>query len=248
MLMRIACALTLAVVLLVPAAASEDVPRSRVLFIGNSLTYENNLPAMIEAVVAQAGLKGRITCRAIAVPNFGLEEHWKDGRAQRAIREGDWTLVVLQQGPSSLPESEAILREYTKKFAFEARARGMKVALYSVWPSLSRFGSFDAVTASYAHAARDVGGMLVPAGEGWRAAWRRDQSLTVYGPDGFHPSPIGTYIAALVFFEQLTGRSPIGLPNPALSGDRALQDVRLSDGQLKAVQEAAAEANAQSVR
>src|SRR5687768_16650040 len=93
----------------------------RVLFIGNSLTYENNLPAMIEAVAAQAGLKGRVTCRGVALPDFGLQEHWEHGEALRGIRQGRWTHVVLQQGPSSMPDSRAVLREFARKFAFEAK-------------------------------------------------------------------------------------------------------------------------------
>ncbi len=100
----------------------------------------------------------------------------------------------------------------------------------------------------YAHAAQDVGGLLVPVGEAWRAAWRRDESLGLYGADGFHPSPIGTYLAALVFFERLTGRPAVGLPDPALSRDRALQGVRLAPARLEALQEAAAEASARAAR
>jgi hypothetical protein len=226
------------------APAADGQPSARVLFIGNSLTYVNDLPAMIEAVAAQAGLKGRITCRAVALPGFSLEDHWNDGRALRALQQERWTLAVLQQGPTTLPESEASLRTYAKKFAFEASARGTKVALYGVWPPLSRIGSFDRVAASYSHAAADVSGAVVPVGEGWRAAWRRDPSLLLYGADNFHPSPLGTYLAALMFFEHLTGRSPIGLPGPSRSKDRALRDVHVAPAQLRVLQEAAAEANA----
>jgi hypothetical protein len=219
-------------------------PRARVLFVGNSLTYVNNLPAMIEALAAQVGLKGRVTCRAVALPNFGLEEHWNSGEAVRAIEQRNWTLVVLQQGPTSLPESQAILREYTRKFAFEIKKTGAPVALYSVWPPRGRMASFDAVTASYVRAAEDVGGTVVPVGEGWRAAWRRDAALPLYGADGFHPSPMGTYLGALMFLEQLTGRSPIGLPPPSESKDKVLREIVVSPAQLTILQEAAAEANA----
>jgi len=52
----------------------------------------------------------------------------------------------------------------------------------------------------------------LPAGEAWRAAWRRDSTLALYGPDAFHPSILGTYVAALVIYGGLTGRSPLGLP------------------------------------
>ncbi len=40
--------------------AADQAPNARVLFIGNSLTFTNNLPAMVAALNAQPGLKGRI--------------------------------------------------------------------------------------------------------------------------------------------------------------------------------------------
>jgi hypothetical protein len=94
-----------------------------VLFIGNSLTAANDLPAMIEAVAAQAGVS--VTTRTIAFPDFSLEDHWNDGRAVRAIREGNWTLIVLQQGPSSPPESQtrcASTRSGSRRTPGEGRA------------------------------------------------------------------------------------------------------------------------------
>jgi hypothetical protein len=238
----------LALLLTASVAAQErpgvPEPRARVLFIGNSLTYTNNMPAMIEALAAQAGLKGRVTCRAVARPNFGLEEHWNSGEALRAIEQGRWTLVVLQQGPTSLPASQAVLREYAKMFAFEIKKSGSRVALFSVWPPRGRAGFFDAVPASYVRAAQDVGGRVVPVGEGWRAAWRRDASLPLHAADGFHPSPMGTYLGALMFFQQITGRSPVGLPAPSESKDKHLREIVLTPAQLTILQEAAAEANA----
>ena len=222
--------------------AGEGVPSARLLFIGNSLTTTNDLPAMVVAIAAQSGLQGRVTTRTVAFPDYGLEEHWKDGRAVRAIRAGNWTHVVLQQGPSSLPQSQVLLRHYTKAFDREIRRTAARTALYSVWPPRARAAAFDAVTASYANAAADVGGLLVPAGEAWRAAWRRDAALPLYGADGFHPSPMGTYLAALVCFERLTGRSAVGLPNPSSSRDGSLRDVRIDPAQLTLLQEAAAEA------
>lgn len=196
---------------------------------------------MIEAVAAQAGLKGRVTCRGVALPDFGLQEHWEHGEALRGIRQGRWTHVVLQQGPSSMADSRAVLREFAKKFAFEAKAHGAKVVLYSPWTSRNRLAYMDAVKESYRIAAEDVGGALVPVGEGWREAWRRDPSLRLYAADDFHPSPLGTYLAALMFFQHFTGTSPVGLPGPD-AGGRAVSEVKVEAAQLKVVQEAAATA------
>ena len=40
--------------------------------------------------------------------------------------------------------------------------------------------------------------LVLPVGEAWRSAWRIDPNIALYGPDGFHPSLMGTYLAALV--------------------------------------------------
>ena len=68
------------------------------------------------------------------------------------------------------------------------------------------------MSASYRLAAQDVGGVLLPAGDAWLAAWRLDPSLSLYGPDGFHPSVAGSYLAALTIYGGLTGNSTLGLP------------------------------------
>ena len=214
-----------------PAGAAAT---AHVLFIGNSLTEANGLPAMVETLFRQAD-GTQISTASVVSGGFSLEDHWNQGTAQRRIAEGGWSIVVLQQGPSSLPESQVALREWTARFDTVIRAAGARTALYMVWPEANRRDAFDAVSRSYARAAEDVNGMLFPVGEAWRAAWRRDPSMPLYGPDGFHPTPTATYLAALVIYQQISGRSPVGLPAlPQMSADRA-----------RVLQEAAQEANSQ---
>jgi hypothetical protein len=199
--------------LLLAAALFATQPNPpRLLFIGNSLTYANDLPAMVCALARSAGR--RAICDSVAKPDYGLEEHWNDGEARRAIARG-WDVVVLQQGPSSLPESRRLLIAYTRRFDGEIKKAGARTALYMVWPSGARRGDFPGVSQSYAAAAKDVNGLLLPAGDAWRAAWAADAGLPLYGPDGFHPSPMGTYLAALVIYEQVFGSLPPAVPVPA---------------------------------
>src|SRR5262249_24759947 len=124
-------------------------------------------------------------------------------------------------GPSALPESRVLLREYTRKFDAEIRRAGARTALYMVWPSATRRADFDGVKTSYETAARDVGGLLLPVGEAWRAVWRRDTRIGLYGPDNFHPSPEATYLAALVIYQRITGApAPLTTPPFAISSER----------------------------
>jgi len=146
----------------------------------------------------------------------------------------------LQQGPSALPESRANLREWTRRFDGVIRQAGSRTALYMVWPESYRPQAFPEVSTSYRLAAEDVQGILLPAGDAWVAAWRADAGLRLYGPDGFHPTVLGSYLAALAIYGGLTGASPVGLPSrlQLRNGNR----VEVSAREAAIAQAAAAEA------
>jgi hypothetical protein len=183
----------------------------RILFVGNSLTYANDLPATVCALARAAGQ--RVVCESVAKPDYSLEDHWNEHEARSAIARG-WDFVVLQQGPSALPESRRLLIAYAKRFDAEIRKAGARTALYMVWPSRTRRADFSGVSQSYAAAAKEVKGLLMPAGDAWRAAWAIDSNLPLYGPDGFHPSASGSYLAALVIYRQLFGEAAPTAPVP----------------------------------
>lgn len=176
---------------------------ARILFIGNSLTYQNDLPGMVSMLARSVGRK--LVCESISLPDYGLEEHWKSGDAGEAIARGKWDIVVLQQGPSAEPASRRLLVDYTKRFDAEIKKAGARTALYMVWPSRQRRGDFAAVSQSYRAAADAVGATLVPVGDAWRAAWAIDSKLPLYAADNLHPSGVGSYLAALVVYRHLLG-------------------------------------------
>jgi hypothetical protein len=226
-----------------PSQSSQE-PASvhRVLFIGNSLTSYNDLPGLVAALAAADGTV--FESRAVTANNFSLEDHWNRGTARRTIEQGGWSAVVLQQGPSALPESQVLLREYTRRFDADIRRAGARTALYMVWPSRARAFDFQGVSESYAAAAREVNGMLLPVGDAWREAWRLDTGLALYGPDDFHPSPPGSYLAALVIYQGLSGRSPVGLPADLVVGPAGLTRVTIDPVVASLLQRAAAAMNA----
>jgi hypothetical protein len=206
----------------------------RILFIGNSLTYANDLPGLVQRLGEAVEGKAPVV-ESVAVADFSLEDHWNLGGAQKAIARDQWDLVVLQQGPSALPESRVLLVEYAQKFADEIRKVGGRPALYMVWPPSSRATDWDNVTESYLAAARAVNGVVFPVGEAFRAAVRRDPALELFAGDGFHPSSVGSYLAAIVIYAQATHRSPIGISNIARISD-------LPPGEIEALEGGAADA------
>lgn len=187
-------------------------PPLRVLFVGNSLTYTNNLPAVVEHLSHLPGARP-IEAGVVAFPNFSLGDHLAQGDAAVQIQRGNWDVVVLQQGPSALPESREDLIASTRRFRELTRPGRARLALYGVWPASDRLTAFDSVTSSYAAAASAVGGVLLPAGRAWTLAWAKRPALGLYGPDGFHPGPLGSLLAALVIYQGLTGQTLTALPD-----------------------------------
>lgn len=223
------------------ALKEPDSPKAlRVLFIGNSLTYSNDLPSVVEALAKATGQR-KLAYKTIAYPDFSLEDHWDKKDARKAIMKGEWNFVVLQQGPSASAEGRALLREYSRRFAEEIRRIGARPALYSVWPSASRMQDFNGVSDSYRLTAEDVDGLLFPVGEAWRCAWKINPKIELYSADGLHPSTAATYLAGLVIYEQLYNRSPVGLPSKLRSGSGS--GIEIPADQAVLLQHAAEEAN-----
>jgi len=184
---------------------------TRILFVGNSLTYVNDLPGMVKALADSAGITGVQTAQ-IAKPDYALEDHWNDGQARDVIDRGGWHVVVMQQGPSAVLANRANLRQWARTFADLIKSKAGVPAMYQVWPALANFSDFDASAESYRLAAQDISGLFLAAGNAWRAAWAREASLPLYSSDGLHPSVTGTYLAALTIFGGVFHRSVIGSP------------------------------------
>jgi hypothetical protein len=222
-----------------PSPVETPQPGSHaVLFIGNSLTEANALPTVLSSLAASVGDTIRVA--SVILSGAALGDHLLEGTAARTIRSQSWKLVVLQQAPSSLPLSRDSLIYWTRQFATLITAAGARPALLMVWPESSRATAFDAVRDSYLAAAEAVGGVFIPAGEAWRTAWALDPSLPLYGPDGFHPSALGSYLSALVIYERVTGHDARQLPTRVDVGGRPLLATEVA---MRSMQVAAHETN-----
>lgn len=214
-----------------PAPGAMPGAEEAILFIGNSLTEANSLHLRVADLARDAGTP--LDVAAVVEPGFSLEDHLAKGDAARRIASRRWSVVVLQQGPSTLPESRELLVRDARRFAELARAAGARPALLVVWP-LPGQRQAD-VSASYRAAAAAVDGVVLPAGEVWQEARARDASLQLTIEDGFHPTPLGTYLAALTVHCTLNGR----LPPPVLATERQRAGVALTEAQDQILRAAA---------
>lgn len=197
--------------LLGPLAIADDaLPRNlRVLFIGNSYTYGNDLPGLIAQLLPARGIK--LEHERVTPGGATLEKHWADGKALAAIRTQKWDYVVLQeQSTRPIRDREAMFKAARFLHA-EIVKTGAKTLLYETWAAKALPEEQPNLTDAYETLSRELGATVVPVGEAWRKAIAAGFEL--HGSDGRHPNRRGSYLAACLFVATLTGESPVGLPS-----------------------------------
>lgn len=172
-----------------------------VLFVGNSLTYANDLPKSVAAVAKEKGVT--IKTKMIAFPNYALIDHWNDGKIQEEISKNSYDFVVVQQGPSSQAYGREVLLNYGEKLQEICQKNNTSLCFFMVWPSLTYYHTFEGVIKNYSDAAATNNAILLPVGEVWKAYFDATNNYDYYASDGFHPSEKGSQIAAQVIVEYL---------------------------------------------
>jgi hypothetical protein len=186
------------------SVAGTDAPPGSILFIGNSLTYVNDLPTMVRRVAAAAD--GDLRVDMAVGPNMAVIDHTVPGSdAIRKIEGSRWDAVVLQQGPTPAGICRDTLVIAAMRLAPAIRRAGARPALFLSWTRQVYTGPMDEVAQSATRAARAVGGVVIPIGIAWRKALAADPALPLYAPDGYHPAPAGTLLAALTTYDRLVG-------------------------------------------
>ncbi|WP_298237495.1 SGNH/GDSL hydrolase family protein [uncultured Algibacter sp.] len=175
-----------------------------ILFIGNSLTYTNNLPLLVKKQAKKLGIT--INTKMIAEPNYTLPDHWHEGKAQKLIKSKTFDFLIVQQGPSSQAEGKQMLLEYGEKYSLLCKKNQVKLAYFMVWPSLQYYHTFEGVIKNHQLAAKANNAILCPVGDIWRKYFNTTNYYDYYGSDGFHPSKKGSEIAAKVIIESLFGK------------------------------------------
>lgn len=206
-----------------PQAAQKTVPARRVLFIGNSYTYFNNLPQMLAGLARSAKPAQPFETEMVTVGGATLKRLWEQGEALAAIKRGGWAFVVLQEqstlgnapmvdGKLQIAEPKTF-HEYARLFDAEIKKAGAQTVFYLTWARQNAPETQAQLTAAYSSIAKELKATLVPVGLAWETALKKQPQLVLHIADKSHPTAAGTYLAACVFYAALAGRTPAGLVN-----------------------------------
>ena len=180
------------------AAARGDRPGTRVLFVGNSMTYYNAMPQMVQSLAARDKGAEPLFVVSYTAPSWTLEGAAADKRLAKLIRDVHWDTVVLQENTRRALAPKHALQQDTVPYAQDLQrrieARGARPLLYQTWS-----GHSDLPTLLDMRVAR-----IWPALEEARSSHPDLQLLL----DDGHPNRAGSYLAACAFYALLTGRDP----------------------------------------
>ncbi len=232
--------------LAIATIASGQQPRrdphfTTVLFVGNSLTYYNEIPVMTAALAEKQPRPMRIAFAVRA--GASLKQLWDETDAVQKIRTAHWDYVVIQGGAGAAGPLKNVddFNSYLARFANEVRQSGAEPLFYQVW-SLTAPAEHEAASIQ---AAKRVRMRMIPVGSAWRELIEQHRFARL-DLDGIHPDAFGAYLAACTIFATIYDRSPLGAPfdfnkfaQPGEVADDALRRQVISADDARAIQEAA---------
>jgi hypothetical protein len=187
--------------------APRDPQRISVLFLGNSLTYYNEIPGMTQGISAREPRPIRVD--SVTRSGITLENLWKDTDARKRLWLDHWDYVILQGGAGmSNPLHNADnFQRYLELFAADVRESGAVPLFYLVWrpdspPSYERIALEAAKRAQLS---------VVPAGSAWFELLRRGRFQRL-DADGLHPDAFGAYLVACTIYSRIYGKPAHGAP------------------------------------
>lgn len=196
--------------------AQSTRPGLRPLFIGNSLTYTNGMPATVQRLVAGYPHAVPVFSAQFAVGSAFLSESIADPRLPRLLQSAPWDWVVLQEDSigandpaylisTTLAAERQIMRRapQARPLVFETwgyRNGSSPGDSYLLMQRRIQFGELQLARALHADVA--------PVGDVWAQALHDRPGLILWLDDDVHPSAVGSYLTACVFAEELTGRPP----------------------------------------
>ncbi len=213
-------------VLLVSCSSEAAGKQVKVLFIGNSYTYVNNLPVLIADMATASG--DQLVFSTSAPGGHTLEQHASNPATLSLIAQGGWDYVVLQEQSQrpAFPDAQVVadVYPYARKLDSLVKAADSctKTVFYMTWgrkngdqmncaffpPLCTYLGMDSLLQLRYSIMADNNGAVLAPVAKVWRQVRAQHPSLELYDADESHPSLKGSFAAAAAFYAIFFNKNP----------------------------------------
>ena len=224
--MKLKLLISIIPMLLFSALGFSQNPQKKILFVGNSITYFNDMPILFQDIANNKGKN--VAVQQHTVGGTGFVNHVVDANLYTLFRNNVWDAVVLQPGSgesagASWPVNTTIQRGQVLLDSIRRYSPCAKVFLYQIpygVPSPTTYNTYQTVQTQIKDSITKMADNLqlpfVPAGESARMHYTAQQDLLLHGSyNDIHPNLNGSYLVAATMFtaifqEPVTGTTSYG--------------------------------------
>lgn len=184
----------------------------KVLFLGNSHTYFNDMPELFARFVEKTtGEKPEVVMRAYSGRDWAW--HRKEYFSLRFnLMHGGYDYCVIQQAAHPYPPIESTL-EMGGEIVELCQKCGVKPVVYMTWAEKRLPENQRKMTDTCEKLAREHHALLAPVGVVWEAVLAKHPDIDLFFHDGEHAGPYGDFLIAAALCKTVTGDV-----SPAVSG------------------------------
>ncbi len=157
----------------------------RILFIGNSHTYYNDMPNMVAEKSRKEGYDCEVTM--IAHGGWFLEQHVQEPDVRFNILYGHYDYVVLQEHSHPFGPEEKLF-DAVRQLNTWIREANAKPLVYMTWAKKDEPDQQACMTKAFRQAAEEANALLAPVGELWWEYRKNHPEVEMYAEDNAHAS------------------------------------------------------------
>lgn len=224
-----------------PEPAAGENPR--ILFVGNSHTYTNDLPVIFSEIAGAMGHPAdvqEITAGAYTLTQFADETDEVGSVVNQRLTDETWDFVILQENTNdAFSAAEEAMLPAASSLDEKIRAAGGQTGILMTWTPKDGAGIMDreyvqSILAQNTIAVSErLDSLLIPGGVGFMRCLEQYPQIELWDEDGMHPSLEGSYLAGCIAYAVIFRESPAGCGYTAeLDGETAAQLQELAAGFL----------------
>lgn len=183
----------------------------KILFIGNSHTFFNDMPHTVAGLFGACGLETP-DVTMLTIGGMTLDWHYEQPQTRFNIAYGHYDFVVLQDVAHPFVGREKLLSDVGLMMQLIEKT-DTRPCLYMTWSEQIKPEIQAPMRDAYRLASETYGTLLARAGEAWDIIRHTCPEITLYYSDGEHASPYGSYLAACAIFCAIAGVEHFA-PNP----------------------------------
>ena len=232
--MRRSLKITIQTISFILVAFATNATSRKVLFIGNSFTYTNNMPSILQALATSMG--DTLVYDQNTPGGYTLQLHSTDATTISKIFSQQWDIVVIQE-QSQLPAfPPAQVDTTTFRYAHildsmvHANDTCTQTMFLMTWgyrdgdtsncafyPPICTYGGMQqSLRDSYLQMTHDNKAIVAPVGAAWKVVRDSFTAINLYMADLIHPGMPGSYLEASVLYASIFHKNPY--PSAYLSG------------------------------